>query len=197
MLLVTQDRYLFQGIKSFFPDIVLLHSTEGEIFDSDGNEYSVLVDSRAPLCLSEYLMLSTASHGKRVSGIVLEMRYREAHLLNLKWCMDMAMARTDMAAMFGLFLETKGNRLTREWFDEIRLSEQERQMLILLREGKSMEEAAEALALSVKSLYRKRIELYERLGLSNFNEACLFIFKNGLLDDPYHAPCELVAAVSG
>ncbi|OOL21157.1 LuxR family transcriptional regulator, partial [Klebsiella aerogenes] len=28
----------------------------------------------------------------------------------------------------------------------------------------------------MKSLYRKRIELYERLGLANFNEACLFIF---------------------
>ncbi len=190
MFLVTQDHFLFQGIKSFFPDIVLLHSIDRGIFDSSSDEYSVLVDSRSPLCLSEYLMFDAANAGKRISCIILEMRNRETHQLSLKWCLDMALARTDMAAMFGLFLDVKGNRLTKEWFNEIRLSEQERMMLLLLREGRTMEEVAVALELSVKSLYRKRIELYERLGLSNFNEACLFIFKNGLLDYPYDATCE-------
>ena len=46
----------------------------------------------------------------------------------------------------------------------------------------SMEEVAGELNTSVKSLYRKRTALSERLGAENFNEACLFIFKNKLLD---------------
>lgn len=182
MLLVTQDHYLYQGIKKFFPDIALMHSIDPGILDGNRDEYSVLVDSRAPLRLSEYLIFDAAGAGKRISCIVLEMRHRETHQQSLKWCMDMSLACTDMAAMFSLFLDVKGNRLTREWFYEIRLSEQERAMIVLLRDGKSMEQVAGALSLSVKSLYRKRIELYERLGLFNFNEACLFIFKNGLLD---------------
>ncbi|SAJ26270.1 Bacterial regulatory proteins%2C luxR family [Enterobacter cloacae] len=45
-----------------------------------------------------------------------------------------------------------------------------------------MEEIADKLNMSVKSLYRKRTVLSERLGAGNFNEACLFIFKNKLLD---------------
>ncbi len=45
-----------------------------------------------------------------------------------------------------------------------------------------MEAIADELNTSVKSLYRKRTALSERLGAENFNEACLFIFKNKLLD---------------
>lgn len=45
----------------------------------------------------------------------------------------------------------------------------------------SMEEIAGELNTSVKSLYRKRTALSERLGAETFNEACLFIFKNKLL----------------
>jgi len=52
----------------------------------------------------------------------------------------------------------------------------------MLRAGMLMEEVAGELNTSVKSLYRKRTALSERLGAENFNEACLFIFKNKLLD---------------
>lgn len=48
--------------------------------------------------------------------------------------------------------------------------------------GMTMEEVAVNLNTSLKSLYRKRTALYERLGLDNFNEACLFIFRNKLLE---------------
>ena len=52
-----------------------------------------------------------------------------------------------------------------------------------------MEAIADELNTSVKSLYRKRTALSERLGAENFNEACLFIFKNKLLgaggNDPW------------
>lgn len=52
----------------------------------------------------------------------------------------------------------------------------------------TMEEVAVNLNTSLKSLYRKRTALYERLGLDNFNEACLFIFKNKLLDQSGRSP---------
>ena len=50
--------------------------------------------------------------------------------------------------------------------------------------GMTMEEAADMLNMSVRGLYRQRTELAERLGVENFNEACLFIFKNNLLKLP-------------
>ncbi|MFV1145456.1 LuxR C-terminal-related transcriptional regulator, partial [Klebsiella pneumoniae] len=73
-------------------------------------------------------------------------------------------------------------RLTKEWFDDLRLSLSEQLMLRLLMAGMTMEEVAVNLNTSLKSLYRKRTALYERLGLDNFNEACLFIFRNKLLE---------------
>lgn len=80
------------------------------------------------------------------------------------------------------FLEMNSKRLTKEWFDDLRLSLSEQLMLRLLMAGMTMEEVAVNLNTSLKSLYRKRTALYERLGLDNFNEACLFIFRNKLLE---------------
>ncbi|HBQ8794629.1 TPA: LuxR family transcriptional regulator, partial [Klebsiella quasipneumoniae] len=80
------------------------------------------------------------------------------------------------------------NRLTKEWFDNLRLSMTEQLMLRFLGAGMTMEEVALNLNTSLKSLYRKRTALYERLGLDNFNEACLFIFKNKLLDQSGRSP---------
>ncbi|KAI3491574.1 hypothetical protein L1887_44195 [Cichorium endivia] len=76
----------------------------------------------------------------------------------------------------------KGRRLTTKWLLNLRLSTHEAIMLRLLRAGMPMEAIADELNTSVKSLYRKRTALSERLGAENFNEACLFIFKNKLLD---------------
>ena len=76
-----------------------------------------------------------------------------------------------MATLFGLFLEMNSKRLTKEWFDNLRLSLSEQLMLRLLMAGMTMEEVAVNLNMSLKSLYRKRTALYERLGLDNFNEA--------------------------
>ncbi|EQA1685377.1 LuxR family transcriptional regulator, partial [Enterobacter roggenkampii] len=49
IVLVTQDRYLVRGMRIFFPDIILLDSIDRNIFDNGADEYSVLIDSRAPL----------------------------------------------------------------------------------------------------------------------------------------------------
>lgn len=55
IVLVTQDRYLVWGMRQFFPDIILLDSIDRNIFDNGADEYSVLIDSRSPLRLYDYL----------------------------------------------------------------------------------------------------------------------------------------------
>ena len=158
MILVTQDHYLFQGVKNFFPDIIQLDSSGKAILDNEVDELSLLVDSRSPLCHYDYLVMEAAQSRKRICCIVLDMRHREEHLLSLKSFLNMSLSPADMATLFGLFLEM------------------------------TMEEVALNLNTSLKSLYRKRTALYERLGLDNFNEACLFIFKNKLLDQSGRSP---------
>jgi DNA-binding NarL/FixJ family response regulator len=132
--------------------------------------------------------MEAAQSRKRICCIVLDMRHREEHLLSLKSFLNMSLSPADMATLFGLFLEMKSNRLTKEWFDNLRLSMTEQLMLRFLGAGMTMEEVALNLNTSLKSLYRKRTALYERLGLDNFNEACLFIFKNKLLDQSGRSP---------
>ena len=113
---------------------------------------------------------------------MLDMRHREENLLSMKLFTNMSHTAADMASLFNLVLNMKGRRLTTKWLLNLRLSMHEAIMLRLLRAGMSMEEVASELGMSVKSLYRKRTALSERLGAENFNEACLFIFKNKLLD---------------
>ena len=88
----------------------------------------------------------------------------------MKLFMNTSLTAPDMASLFNLVLDMKGRRLTTKWLLNLRLSRHEAIMI------------ADKLNMSVKSLYRKRTVLSERLGAGNFNEACLFIFKNKLLD---------------
>lgn len=75
-----------------------------------------------------------------------------------------------------------GKILTVKWLNDLGLSTFEIKMLRLLKDGMTMEEAASELDISAKGLYRMRTALCKRLRVENFNEACLFIFKNKLLD---------------
>lgn len=182
IVLVTQDCFLVRGMRLFFPDIICLCSIDRNIFDTDANEYTVLIDSRAPLRLYDYLIRHPARTRKTICCVMLDMRPREEDLHSMKLFMNTSLTPPDMASLFNLVLDMKGWRLTTKWLLNLRLSRHEAIMLRLLKAGRSMEEIADKLNMSVKSLYRKRTALSERLGAGNFNEACLFIFKNKLLD---------------
>ena len=182
IVLVTQDCFLVRGMRLFFPDIILLDSIDRNIFDNGADEYSVLIDSRSPLRLYDYLIRHPARTRKTICCVMLDMRPREEDLHSMKLFMNTSLTPPDMASLFNLVLDMKGWRLTTKWLLNLRLSRHEAIMLRLLKAGRSMEEIADKLNMSVKSLYRKRTALSERLGAGNFNEACLFIFKNKLLD---------------
>ncbi|HDS6504539.1 TPA: helix-turn-helix domain-containing protein [Enterobacter asburiae] len=169
-------------MRIFFPDIILLDSIDRNIFDNGADEYSVLIDSRSPLRLYDYLIRHPARTKKTICCVMLDMRHREENLLSMKLFMNTSLTAPDMASLFNLVLNMKGRRLTTKWLLNLRLSTHEAIMLRLLRAGMPMEAIADELNTSVKSLYRKRTALSERLGAENFNEACLFIFKNKLLD---------------
>lgn len=182
IVLVTQDCFLVRGMRLFFPDIICLCSIDRNIFDTDANEYTVLIDSRTPLRLYDYLIRHPARTRKTICCVMLDMRPREDDLHSMKLFMNTSLTPPDMASLFNLVLDMKGWRLTTKWLLNLRLSRHEAIMLRLLKAGRPMEEIADKLNMSVKSLYRKRTALSERLGAGNFNEACLFIFKNKLLD---------------
>lgn len=183
LLLVTQDIYLIRGMREFFPDLILLNSIDRNIFDSDTDEYSVLIDSRSPLWLYDYLIRDSVRMRKIILFIMLDMRSQEqeSQLLSLKF-MSMSLMSLDMVSLFRLLVNVNGKILTVKWLNDLRLSTFEIKMLRLLKDGMTMEEAASELDISAKGLYRMRTALCKRLRVENFNEACLFIFKNKLLD---------------
>lgn len=188
ILLVTQDCYLVKGIKIFFPDIIQLSSINHQVFESQADEYSVLIDSRSPLCCYDYLIINAVKARKPVYCVMLDMRQRESQLFSLKMFLNTSRSSGDMAGLLTLFLNMKSKRLTPVWLENLGLSVHEQSMLRMLNAGMSMEEIAGVLKVSVKGLYRERTALYERLGATNFNEACLFIFRNRLLDDLSDGP---------
>ena len=188
ILLVTQDCYLVKGIKIFFPDIIQLSSINHQVFESQADEYSVLIDSRSPLRCYDYLILNAVKARKPVYCVMLDMRQRESQLFSLKMFLNTSRSSGDMAGLLTLFLNMKSKRLTPVWLENLGLSVHEQSMLRMLNAGMSMEEIAGVLKVSVNGLYRERTALYERLGATNFNEACLFIFRNRLLDDLSDGP---------
>lgn len=188
ILLVTQDCYLVKGIKIFFPDIIQLSSINHQVFESQADEYSVLIDSRSPLRCYDYLIINAVKARKPVYCVMLDMRQRESQLFSLKMFLNTSRSSGDMAGLLTLFLNMKSKRLTPVWLENLGLSVHEQSMLRMLNAGMSMEEIAGVLKVSVKGLYRERTALYERLGATNFNEACLFIFRNRLLDDVSDGP---------
>lgn len=188
VLLVTQDCYLVKGIKIFFPDIIQLSSINHQVFESQADEYSVLIDSRSPLRCYDYLIINAVKARKPVYCVMLDMRQRESQLFSLKMFLNTSRSSGDMAGLLTLFLNMKSKRLTPVWLENLGLSVHEQSMLRMLNAGMSMEEIAGELKVSVKGLYRERTALYERLGATNFNEACLFIFRNRLLDDLSDGP---------
>lgn len=184
ILLVTQDYYLVKGMKIFFPDIIQLGTINRKIFDSGADEYSVLIDSRSPLSFYDYLIYDATKMRKLACCIMLDMRQREAQLLSLKLVPNTSSKSINRSPLFGFFINMRCERLTQVWLKNLELSSHEQIMLRLLRAGMTMDEVASKLNMSVKGLYRERTALYERLGMANFNEACLFIFKNELLKYP-------------
>ncbi|WP_050764970.1 helix-turn-helix transcriptional regulator [Citrobacter youngae] len=188
ILLVTQDYYLVKGMKIFFPEIIQLGSINRKIFDSGADEYSVLIDSRSPLRFYDYLIRDATKMRKSACCIMLDMRQREAQLLNLKLALNTSPKSINASPLFNFFINMRCERLTQIWLKNLELSTHEQIMLRLLRAGMTMDEVANKLNTSVKSLYRERTQLYERLGMANFNEACLFIFKNELLKYPRELP---------
>ncbi|AJZ91916.1 LuxR family transcriptional regulator [Klebsiella michiganensis] len=175
-ILITQDHLLYQGIKNYFPDVILLRSVGRRSFSYGYTEYAILVDSRLPLAQWENIITSAEKTGTPVRCIMLDMRHSELSPLRQKWSLDMSMPHPGVEALFWLLQKVKLDRQAGEWFYAMRLSQEERKMMAWLRQGLPMEAVAEKLNTSLKSLYRRRTELYERLGLSNFNEACLLIF---------------------
>ena len=188
ILLVTQDCYLVKGIKIFFPDIIQLSSINHQVFESQADEYSVLIDSRSPLRCYDYLIINAVKARKPVYCVMLDMRQRESQLFSLKMFLNTSRSSGDMAGLLTLFLNMKSKRLTPVWLENLGLSVHEQSMLRMMNAGMSMEEIAGVLKVSVKGLYRERTALYERLGATNFNQACLFIFRNRLLDDLSDGP---------
>ncbi|NIF47585.1 LuxR family transcriptional regulator [Enterobacter sp. Ap-1006] len=175
-ILITQDRYLYQGIKNYFPDVIRLYSVDRRSFSYGYKEYAVLVDSRLPLEQWENIITSAEKAEAPVRCIMLDMRHSELSPLRLKWSLDMSMPYRDIEGLFWLLQKVKLDRQAGEWFYAMRLSQEERKMMMWLRKGLPMEAVAEKLCTSLKSLYRRRNELHERLGLANFNEACLLIY---------------------
>lgn len=134
ILLVTQDIYLIRGMREFFPDLILLNSVDRNIFDSDTDEYSVLIDSRSPLWLYDYLILNSARMRKIILCIMLDMRYQEqeAQLLSLKF-MSMSLMPLDMVSLFRLLVNINGKILTVGWLNDLRLSAHEKKCCSYLR----------------------------------------------------------------
>ena len=164
------------GMRLFFPDIICLSSIDRNIFDTDANEYTVLIDSRTPLRLYDYLIRHPARTRKTICCVMLDMRPRGGSSQY-----EAVYEHVAYGSGYGVVIQSgaryEGRRLTTKWLLNLRLSRHEAIMIRLLKAGRSMEEIADKLNMSVKSLYRKRTVLSERLGAGNFNEACLFIFK--------------------
>ena len=200
IFIVTSDMYLYLGLKSADHQITLLYINPDGVFDMDESivnevfnmKHAVIFDNRISLRNFNRLMSTIFSTKNCISSMLIDMNGKpcarmyigEAPKVNSKTLMGI-IRQIHSCVSSSTQINFK-NKISR-----YELSERESHIIRAMLNGERVKFLSQSLTISEKNLYNYRGRLHTRLGFSNFNEACLFIFKNEVLLDSLliKSPC--------
>lgn len=188
--LLSYDFYLFLGMRSRLKNLILIDiltpiaKTQQLLKKSDS--CLLIIDNRLPVTyVNEWLLLNSI-HFIHIDALILQMStsdYINRGYENLDY--------VDANISTDTLITTVCQKLRNSLNDNINLPDLniekffltsfERDMIISSFTKKNLHIFCVKYDLSVKSLYRYRDRICTRFGLSNFNEAIMFILRNNLL----------------
>ena len=193
IFMVTNDKFLFLGLRTIIPNLFLINMEE---CDSDSidhvittniqdSKYAVIFDNRITLKVFNRLMSNFFCSTSCISSMLLDMQGKN--------CARMFIGeppKINARTIEGIYNQVNRCLLNfstinfRRRISTYRITPNEFQIISSMLNGKNLRDISRALTLSEKKLYTYRDRLHHRFGFSNFNEACLFIFRNEMLSDP-------------
>lgn len=190
VFLLSYDIYLFSGIRSFLPNLVLVDTgtfvSDSDISIPQYNTCLLIIDSRMPFFLVKKWLQRNSSQFINVNSIVLRLSenkcinrgYENAEFINAKIQFTTVINMLKNILMSEARMETPSKLGS---VDTFRLSDFEEEMLNASFTKEGLEEFCKANSLASKSLYRYRDKITHRLGFDNFNETIIFLARNGFL----------------
>ncbi|EMG7109781.1 EAL domain-containing protein [Enterobacter cloacae] len=196
VFLLSYDIYLFSGIRSFLPNLVLVDSgtfvSDSDILMPQYNSCLLIIDNRVPFCIIQKWLQRNSSQFIYVNSVVLTMS--KSKCIN-RGCenSESVNAKVSCNSLISV-LKTKlmsnvqgGAPSTLGYVDRFHLSDFEQEMIYASFTKMGLEEFCKANSLTPKSLYRYRDKITHRLSFDNFNETIIYLSRNGFLAERWGA----------
>ncbi|MGX5028236.1 EAL domain-containing protein [Enterobacter asburiae] len=190
VFLLSNDIYLFSGLRAFFSNLVLVDS-QTFVSDSDLSfkKYKaclLIIDNRIPFFMTKKWLQHNSGQFTRVNCFVLRMS--ESRCINRGYetsaSIDATLHYATIVDILKRILMSSSQRDAHAKLDALEsfaLTGFEAEMLnsVMTKEGQA--EFCQANSLTAKSLYRYRDKITNRLGFDNFTESIIFLIRNRLL----------------
>ena len=187
IVLITQDSYLFQGLKHC---ISLEHIEDLAKVETSHRECVVLIDSRMPMYALQRGWRVVSTLFELTKAIVLCMD--DPTILPMSanpaaYTVDM---KTSPVNMTPTILDKTAVLMPDKWSQRVRIEINENEMALInaFLRGEEIGEIAKMFYCSQKQVYKLRDKVCQRLHVSHFNIACMYIFRHGLMQRSYSLP---------
>lgn len=190
---VTNDRFLYAGLKSIIPNVELVHVKESYHTEAieliirkvQDLKYAVIFDNRITLKSFNRLMGEYFKSSHCISSLIMDMKGKSCVTLFTGYP-----PKIDAKTPSGVLLQimdciSSGEHIS---LDNVKyryeISRKEFEIIMAMLIGDHFEDLSRKLYVNKKTLYHHRGRMHLRFGFSSFNEVCLFIFRNKILQDP-------------
>lgn len=205
VFLLSDDIFLFSGIKAWLPNLVLAdvrtYIAETQSFMPQYSSCLLIIDNRLPvLRVSKWLQRNSTQFLHMICVVIrmngndcISRGYEKYSVIKgqLPPMEMIARIKEKLFADVDFFDDAKCSPLF-----AFRLTEFEKEMLCASFSKERLRGFCSANSLTIKSLYRYRDKITCRLGLSSFNEVIIFLTRNRLLGD-HHSTNRPVREVRG
>ncbi|MEO3992302.1 helix-turn-helix transcriptional regulator [Pseudocitrobacter cyperus] len=188
-ILISHDRYLYHALEEFVPELQYLNINGSNPVNIDalwqGDSCFLLVDNRVPFYFIEKFRALLIDKKIKVDVTVLEMKgaiyFRKGyeHYKKIDMRGGVSACRDVITASLcgDDFSEMKNFSWQKRFIRGVDL-----ELMRLTQDGVSIAFIAEQFRMSVKRVYFHRERFYRDLGFDSYNQACIFVIHNGLLN---------------
>jgi hypothetical protein len=186
-LILTKDRYLFQALNALINGVQWVRDSERSDFIDElyQGEYRILIDNRIPYIEYENLRSHLNKNNSGVDCILLEMRnaiyFRQGYRYIKK--IKMTYSVKELArALQSKFRERKYFPNDKQKSIRCYLTNLDKKMIIMAINGVHTKNIGKVCKCSDTQLYYRRGKMYRMLGMVSYNQACVFILQNKLVE---------------
>lgn len=189
IFLLSYDIYLFSGIKSFIPNLVLVDANtfvlDASLLTPRFSSCLLIVDTRVPVLWANKWLQRNSSQFSNFKCVALTMS--ESRCINRGYESVESISGDLTIKSIIRFLQSRAlkpmvNSVAQgEDAMTFQLTDFEEELFRVSFNKEALDDFCIANLLSKKALYRYREKITHRLGLSHFNESILFVCRNNLL----------------